>query len=376
VALAVVATVGALLFVRSLGNARGIATGFDTRNVVVSQFYLSNAGYTTAEQERFCRELRERLAAVPGVVGVTYSDFVPLTSLASSPRDRLEIDGYAPAPGEQMTIPRATVAPGYFAFMGIRLLEGREFTARDDESSPPVTIVNETFARRYFGERSPVGRAIRGAGATATIVGLVRDTKYDKPTEPARPYFYLPFRQRFERGLSFSVLVRTAGDPMLVVPELRRQALSLNPDAVFRSARLRDAVGYALYAPMLAARLLSALGAVCVLLAAVGLYSVVSCSVSQRAQEFGVRMALGASPSNVTLLIARESLALALPGVLTGIGAALLAGRAVNGMLVGMAAADPPTFGAAALLVLCVILLAGYGPARRAARVDPMTVVR
>ena len=161
VALAMVAVVGAGLFLRSFRNARRIEPGFDTRNVVVSQFYLSNAGYTAEEQWAFCRTLRERMETVPGVIGVTYSDFVPLTSPASSPADQLTVEGYVPAPGEQMWIHRATVPPGYFQFMGIPMLEGRDFTERDEAGAPPVMIVNETFARHFFGDRSPVGRTVR-----------------------------------------------------------------------------------------------------------------------------------------------------------------------------------------------------------------------
>jgi predicted permease len=376
VALAMVALVGALLFLRSFRNANRIAPGFDTRNVVVSQFYLSYAGYSAGEQSTFCRTLRERLETVPGVLGVTYSDFVPLTSLASSPRDRLSVDGYVQAPGEQVVIPRACVPPGYFRFMGIRLLEGREFTERDDATAPAVMIVNETFARRFLGDRSPIGRTVRYGGAPLTIVALARDSKYDAPTEPPKPYFYLPFRQRFEPGLNFSVLVRTAGDPVLVVPELRRQALALNQDAAFRSMRLQDAIGYSLYVPMLAASLLTVVGLVCILLAAVGLYSVISCAVSQRAPEFGVRIALGASPGSVVRMVARESLVLAAPGVLAGIVAALAAARAVSGMLYGIGAADPATFVGAGVLLVAVILLASYWPARRAARLDPVSAMR
>jgi predicted permease len=374
--LVLVVVAGALLFVRSFDNATRIAPGFDTRDVTVSQFYLSNAGYGAAEQWSFCRLLRERVEGIPGVLGATYTDFVPLSSPASSQRDRLSVDGYMPAPDERMAIPRASVAPGYFRFMGIALLDGREFTERDDAAAPPVLIVNETFARRFFGGRSPVGRVVRGGGAPGTIVGLVKDSKYDSPTEPPQAYFYRPFRQAFAPGLNFSLLVRTSGDPALVVPELRREALALNPDAAFSSALLRDAIGYSLYAPMLAASLLSLVGVLCMLLAGVGLYSVISCAVNQRAQEFGVRLALGASPRNLVAMVTRESLALAVPGVLAGIGVALVAGRAVAGILIGVSAADPPTLGVAALLLVSVVLAAGYGPARRAARVDPMSAVR
>jgi predicted permease len=378
VALAMVAVVGAGLFLRSFRNASRIEPGFDTNNVVVSQFYLSNAGYSAEEQWAFCRTLRERMETAPGVIGVTYTDFVPLTSPASSPADQLTVEGYVPAPGERMWVHRATVPPGYLQFMGIPLLEGRDFTERDEGQAPPVMIVNETFARRFFGERSPIGRTVRigRAPVPATIVAVVKDSKYDTPTEGKQPYFYLPFRQWFQPGLNFAFLVKTAGDPLLAVPSLRREALALNQDAVFRSMRLTDAIGYSLYALMTAATLLTVVGVACLLLAAVGLYGVISYAVSQRTQEFGIRMALGASPWAVARMVAADSLRLAAAGLLAGTAAALAATRAVGGMLIGVSAADPLTFAGSALVLLAVTLLASYWPARRALAVDPMTAVR
>ena len=370
------AVVGAGLFLRSFRNASRIEPGFDTRNVVVSQFYLSNSGYSAEEQWAFCRTLRERMEAVPGVVGVTYSDFVPLTSPASSPADQLTVDGYVPAPGERMWVHRATVPPGYFQLMGIPMLEGRDFTESDEGTAPVVMVVNEAFARRFFGDRSPVGRTVRIGQATATIIARVRDSKYDTPTEGEQPYFYLPFRQWFYPGLNFAFLIKTAGDPMLVVPDLRREALALNQDAVFRSMRLSDAIGYSLYAQKTVATLLGVMGAVCLLLAAVGLYGVVACAVSQRTHEFGIRMALGASRRDVARLVATAGLRLAVPGLLVGVLVAFAAARAVGGMLVGVDAADPLTFGVSALFLLAVTLLASYWPARRAVAVDPMVAVR
>jgi predicted permease len=378
VALALVAVVGAGLFLRSFQNASRIEPGFDTKNVVVSQFYLSSAGYTAEEQWAFCRTLRERMETAPGVMGVTYTDFVPLASPASSPADQLTVEGYAPAPGERMWVHRATVPPGYFRFLGIPLLTGRDFTERDEGQAPPVMIVNETFARRFFGERSPLGRTVRigQAPVPATIVAVVKDSKYDTPNESRQSYFYLPFRQWFQPGLNFAFLVKTAGDPMLALPTLRREALTLNQDAVFRSTRLSEAIGYSLYAQRTAATLLSVVGVVCLLLAAVGLYSVISYAVSQRTQEFGIRMALGASPWELARMVATESLRLAAPGLLVGTAVALAAARGIGDMLIGVGAADPLTFGGSVLFLLAVTLLASYWPARRAAAVDPMTAVR
>ncbi len=376
VALAMVALVGSGLFLRSFHNASRIEPGFDTKNVVMSQFHLSNAGYTAQEQWWFCRTLRERMEAMPGVIGATYSDFIPLTSPGSSPEDQLQVEGYVPTPNEQMLVHRATVPPGYFRFMGIHMLEGREFTERDEADAPVVIIVNETFARHFFGGASPIGRTVHVAGATATIVAEVRDSKYNTPTEGPIPYFYLPFRQWFAPGLNFAVLVKTMGDPMLTVPVLRREALALNQDAVFHSVGLTDAIGFSLYAQKVAASLLTVVGILCLLLAAIGLYSVMSYAVSQRTQEFGIRMALGARPLDVMLMVARESLRLTIPGLLAGIAGALAVFRLCGGMLVGVGQTDPLTFIGATLFLLIVIGLASYLPARRAVRIDPMTALR
>ena len=376
VALAMVALISAGLFLRSFGNASRIEPGFSTRNVSVSQFYLSNAGYTAEKQRTFCRRLRERMAAVPGVVGVTYSDFVPLTSPGTSPEDLLGVEGYVPAPSEQMLIHRATVPPGYFDFMGIRMLEGRDFTERDAAGAPAVMIVNETFARHFFGDATAIGRTVHISAANVTIVGEVKDSKYDTPMQEPIPYFYMPFQQVFAPGLNFSILIKTAGDPMAVLPELGREALALNQDAFFHSVRLEDAVGYSLYPQRVAAILLSATATLCLLLAAIGLYSVVSYAISQRTQEFGVRMALGAGRFRVVQLVMRESLLLTLPGLVVGFGTALVALRFAGSMLVGVSPTDPLTFAAAAVFLIAVALLASYLPARRALRIDPITALR
>jgi predicted permease len=378
VALATVALVGAGLFVRSFHNASRIAPGFDTNNVVMSQFYLSNAGYTAQEQHWFCRTLRERMEAQPGVIAVTYTDYVPLTQPNSSPHNQLDVEGYVPAPNEQVLIQRATVPPGYFQFMGIRMIDGRDFTERDDANAPPVLIVNETFAHRYFGGASPIGRKVGGHSGpiAATIVGEVKDSKYNTPIEEPMPYFYVPFRQVFAPGLNFAMLVKTRGDPMDIQPVLRREALALNQDAFFRSIRLSDAVGFSLYPQKVAASLLTVVGTLCLLLAAIGLYSVMSYAVSQRTREFGIRMALGASPFNVMRMVARESLLLAIPGLLVGIVAALAVYRVFSGMLVGVSSMDPVNIGGSAVFLIVVILVAGYLPARRAVRIDPMSALR
>ena len=376
VALAMVALISAGLFLRSFGNASRIEPGFNTRNVSASQFYLSNAGYTAEEQRSFCRRLRERMEAVPGVTGVTYSDFVPLTSPGSSPQDQLVVDGYVPAPSEQMLIHRATVPPGYFDFMGIRMTEGRDFSERDEAGAPAVMVVNETFAQHFFGEATPIGRTIHISRTNVTVIGEVKDSKYDTPLQEPIPYFYVPFQQVFAPGLNFSMLLRVNGDPMAVIADLRREALALNQDAFFHSVRLEDAVGYSLYPQKVAATLLTATAILCLLLAAVGLYSVMSYAISQRTQEIGVRMALGASHFKVLQMVTRQSVLLTLPGLMLGIVAAVVALRFFRSMLVGVSPTDPLTFVGAAVFLIVVALLASYIPARRALQIDPMIALR
>jgi predicted permease len=378
-ALVMVALIGAGLFYRSFENARGIKPGFDRTNVSVSQFYLSNAGYTAQEQHDFCRRLRERLESKPGVVGVSYSDVVPMSTASgagSTPWHQIQVDGYAAAPNEQMLIHRATVPPGYFQLLGIRMLEGRDFTERDSAKTPIVIVVNENFANRFFHGRSPIGRKVRVERQDATVVGLVKDSKYHTPTEGPTPFFYIPFEQWFRPGLNFSIFLKTAGDPLRMNPILRREALALNQDAVFSTRTLSDATTGSLFAQRVAASLLGVVGGISLLLAAIGLYSVMSYAVSQRTQEMGIRIALGAQPRDVLGLVLREGLRLTIPGVLAGSLIALVAARFIGGMLVNVGASDPLTFASAAAFLGLVAALASYLPALRAMRVDPAVALR
>ncbi len=377
--LVMVALIGAGLFYRSFKNASGIEPGFDRTNTSVSQFYLSNAGYSAQEQWDFCRKLRERLESMAGVTGVTYSDVVPMSTASgagSTPWHQLDVEGYTPARDEQMMIHRATVPPGYFKLLGIRMLEGRDFTERDSAEAPMVIIVNETFANRFFPGRNPIGRKIRCEGNQATVVGLVKDSKYHTPIEGPTPFFYIPFRQWFGPGLNFSIFIKTAGDPLRMTPVLRREALALNQDAIFTTRLLSEATTGSLFAQRTAASLLGVIGGISLLLAAVGLYSVMSYAVSQRTQEMGIRIALGAQPWDVLGLVLREGLRLTVPGLLAGSVIALAAARIVGGMLVNVSASDPLTFASAAAFLALVAALASYLPALRAMRVDPVVSLR
>jgi hypothetical protein len=276
-----------------------------------------------------------------------------------------------------MMIHRATVPPGYFQLLGIRMLEGRDFTERDSVEVPMVIIVNQTFSNRFFHGRSPIGHKVRVEGGNqATVVGLVKDSKYHTPMEGPTPFFYIPFRQWFGPGLNFSVFIKTSGDPLRMTPVLRREALALNQDAVFSTRLLADATTGSLFAQHVASSLLGAVGAISLLLAAIGLYSVMSYAVSQRTQEMGIRMALGAQPGDVLGLVLKQGLRLIVPGLVAGSVMALAAARIVGGMLVNVSASDPLTFVSAAAFLGLVAALASYLPALRATRVEPIVALR
>jgi predicted permease len=375
VALALVALVGAGLFAASFRNARAIEPGFDARNVLVSRFYLSTSGYTGDQRKQFCLRLRDRLESAPGVVGVSYADTIPL-GFGLGPGATLQIEGYVPGQSENMTIPRSQIAPGFFGVMRIPLLDGREFTRQDDLNTAPVLIVNQAFARRFFKDRNPVGRRIRAWGKWATVVGLVKDTKHYTLTEGPRPYFYAP-AQQVSAPPVVAFYVRTAGNPDQMAATLRREAAAIDPDfGAFDAMPLAEYIAAPLFPRRIAAGLLSALAVLSMLLAAVGLYSVMAYAVSQRTHEIGIRMALGARPRDVLGMVVRQGMVLTLAGLAAGVGVALAATHLVASMLVNVSATDPLVFAGAALFLGLVALAASFLPARRATRIDPIVALR
>ncbi len=376
VALALVAVIGAGLFARSFQLARRIHPGFDAQHVLVSHLYLSTAGYGVAERKLFCRRLRERLEAQPGVEAVSYADMVPL-GFDTGPWEDLQIEGYLPAPSENMKIYRNLVAPGYFRLMRIGLVEGRDFTALDNEKSAPVMIVSEQFARRFFGGRPAIGRKVHGWGQWFRVVGVAKDSKYHTPNEALKPYFYVPFEQVYRADLAIAVYARVAGDPARAVGMVRREIRAMDPNVgLFDAMPLAEFIGASLFGQKVAAVLLSVLGAMALVLAAVGLYSVMAYAVSQRTQEIGIRMALGARPGNVVRMIVGQAMAMASIGLAIGVAAGLVMGRLASGLLVQVSATDPAIFAGATGFLAAVALAASYLPARRATRIDPNHALR
>jgi predicted permease len=388
VALALVALVGAGLFARGFETTMHIDPGFDPNQVLLNQFYLNTSGYDLAQRKEFCRRLAERMASAPGVTDVAYSDGVPL-GFEPSWWEELKIEGYAPRPNENMNIFRNVISPGYLPLMHIPIVEGRNFTEQDNEDAAPVMIVSEAFVRHFFAGRNPVGQKVHGWASWFRIVGVAKDSKYHYLGEGETPYFYVPFRQIYRTDMNLAFYVRAHGDLDGTLRTLRTQTRAIDPNVtVFDAAPLKEFIGASLFPQKVAASLMTVLGSIAVLLAAVGLYSVMAYWVAQRTQEIGVRMALGAQPGHVLRLVVRQGLLISAGGLVAGTALALALSRAVAALsftnsamgtrpkLVGNAASDPLIYLCAAAFLFALSALAAYLPARRAASIDPMQALR
>jgi predicted permease len=376
VTLATVALIGTGLFLVSFRNVTRVEPGFRTKDMLVGQFFLSPLGYTGEQQRKLCVQLRQQLREQSAIADATYTDSLPL-QLGPSPWHQIRVEGYTPAPGEDLNIHRSMVAPGYFALLEIPVLEGREFNDRDIAGAPEVLLVNQTFANRYFGGENPVGRRVQIEGRWATIVGLVKDTKLHALTEGPTPYFYRAFLQGFAPGLNFSFLVRANGDSATALSQFRRQSLRADPNAQpYQTVPLSDAIASATYSHKVAAWLLSGIGAAALLLATLGIFGVISYTVARRTREVAIRMALGATRLQVVRAIVPEGLVLVVAGLGCGVPLAAVAAMRVRTMLVGVQPLDPPTLVVSAAILFGVGLLATLVPAIWASRVQPAIALR
>jgi predicted permease len=376
VALALVALVGTALTARSFQSARAIHPGMDAHNVLFAKYHLDTFCPDQEERARFCLRLRDRIGALPGVASVSFANAVPL-ELGTGPSWDFNPEGYTPRPNEEMTVGGSRITPGYFDTLRIPVLQGRDFTERDDRGSAPVVIVNQTFARRYLGGVNPVGRRVQMDGQWSTVTGLVKDSKYHRVMEPETPYIYLPYRQRHGDEFWIAFFVRTSGPARAFIPAIRHEAAGIDPNAgITEVVEFGDIVAASIYPERVAAALMSVLGAIAVLLAALGMYSVLAFAVTQRQHEFGIRLALGAEPFDVVRLVLRRGLALTAAGIVLGAVLAMAAMRLAAGLLVGVNTGDPVALVGSALFLGAIALLASYLPARRATKVDPMVTLR
>jgi predicted permease len=375
-ALAVIAIVGAGLFLKSFHLAKQIRPGFDSEHVALGSFDLAAASFDAQQADSFCNRLRERLETEPGITAVSYTDYVPLSIGAGSWED-LQIEGYVPGPSENMKIYRSLVAPGFFDVLKIPILAGRDFNWNDDRSHAPVMIVNREFVRRFLHNQYALGRKVQGWGAWFTIVGVVEDSKYYRLTEKPAPFFYVPMRQIYRPEFPFTFLVRTRGPVDQAVTALRQQASEVDPGLpMFGATSLTDFVGASLFQQRIAASLLGILASIAFLLAAIGLYAVMAYSVSQRTREIGIRLALGALGTDVLVMVARHAIAFLLAGLAAGIVAAAVLAQFVSSMLFAVSPGDLTVYLLAAFATMIIALAATSIPAIRAMRVDPMVALR
>ena len=374
IALSVALVALAGLLIQTILAIQRTNLGFDTHNVFTLQFRLPATKYRTPDDiARFFKAAHERVSAVPGVTSAALVRRVPL----SGNRGTIAYTLPGRSAAEALSAGENMISPGYFRTMQIPMVRGRDFTERDDLRAPPVVIVNQTLMRVAFAGDNPVGRSIGFPGMpipSATIVGVVGDAKHLSPTEPPQPQIYIP---HYQAPLIFSSLVaRTAGPPMSVANDVRKAVWSVDKDQPMWSvSSLEQIVARTFGQTTFLASLLSVFAALALALAALGVYGVVSYSVTERTHEIGIRLALGASGERVRREIVVRGLSLTIAAVVLGLLAAVGLGRAVRSVLFDVTPADPVALAGASLLLILVSVAACYIPARRASRVDPVVAL-
>ena len=370
VALAVVLVAGAGLAARSFARLMDVDPGFDPRNVLAVKLSVSTDRYAA-----YTEELLTRIAAVPGVREVGAAKNLPLRGMGEV-RAPVIVPGTAADPRErEIRLPVMHISPGYFGAMGVPLRAGRTFTFADRSGAPLVYIVNEAFAQRYWPNENAIGKVVRLGNARIEVVGVVGDMRQRSLTEPAEPMAYLPYLQNMRSGLS--IAVRTDGDPLRYANAVREAIWSVNRDQTITSVEtMSGIVGGTVSRPRLLATLLLLFGVMGLSLGALGIYGVLAYAVTQRRQELGVRVALGATPTAMLGLIVRQGMALALVGIVAGVAGALALTRVMSAVLYEVPATDPLTFGAVILVLLGTAFVASWLPGRRALRIDPVEALR
>ena len=374
VSLSFVLLVGAGLLLQSLRRIRNTSPGFSTHEVLDTTVNLVQAGYDEPRAQNFQDQFLDRVKALPGVESAALARMTPLSygSFSSSP---IAVDGYQPPPDEQPIVQYNEVGPDYFTTMGIPLVSGREFIRADDEKSVLVAIVNETMAAKYWLGRNPIGERLQVKGRWLQVVGVAKDSKYQSVREAAKPFFYVPLRQNFARGSGLNI--RTRLSPEAMTAALTREVHAIDRNlALFEVITLQEQVNRSTSPQLVAVTLVGVLGGLALLLAAIGLYGVMSYAVSQSTRELGLRMALGATPSHLLRLVMSRGLALTAAGIVGGTAVALASTRLLGYLLYNVSPRDPLSFGSAFLVITLASLAACFLPAWRATRTDPLQALR
>jgi putative ABC transport system permease protein len=374
----VIALIGAGIFLKSFQSLRAMSPGFTPEGQALAQFNLSTGGYTRQQADSFAHLMTERLKRYPGVTAVSYADSVPLGLYGGFNWEPIEVEGYQPDwVNESMKIFRNLVGPGYFDVMKIPIVAGRDFTLQDGPQSQDVAIVSREFVKRFLPHGDPIGRKVRGWGRWFTVVGVVNDIKIHQVGEASAPFFYIPISQVFrpEYGLTFHV--RTSGSMQDAISAVRHEAAAIDPAlTMFDAQPMREYVAGSLFGQKIAASILSVLGIMGLMLAAMGLYSVMSYSVAQRTSEIGIRMALGAQAVDVIALVLRQGMGFTAAGLLVGILSAYSLTRIASAMVGSLQPADPVVYTAAVFSTLILAMVSVAIPSWRALRVEPMVALR
>ncbi|HEX8775382.1 MAG TPA: ABC transporter permease [Pyrinomonadaceae bacterium] len=377
VALALMLLIGAGLMIRSFQRIQQVAPGFNPNNLLITELSLSRTKYAEKEQiVNFQKEVLARISSLPGVESAAATWTLPLSGQDAG--RGFDLEGYTPAPNERTNASFSAVSPRYFQTMEIPVTAGREFTDQDNAAGAGTIIINETFARRYFPSGDAVGKRMKLRGDDnpwLTIVGVVRDVKHTELTAQPRMEMYL---SALQSPFNFmNIVVRTSTDPASLTTAVRKEVWAVDKDQPVSDVQtMLQLVSNSVARARFNTLLLGLFASVALLLAAIGLYGVMSYSVTQRTHEIGIRMALGAQRRDVLRLVVGQGMILALIGVALGLLAAFAVSRVMSSLLFGVSATDPLTFIALAVLLAAIALLACLIPARRATRVDPMIALR
>jgi predicted permease len=375
IALALVALVGAGLFVRSMQNAQRIDPGFESSKLFMFNFDLGALHYDEGHGQQFFRAAIERAKASPGVESATIADAPPLIGgflRTIFPEGQDETSGY------RGTLTQLNdIAPNYFDTLRIPLVSGREFTDSDRPTTNPVAIANEAMAKHFWPNENAVGKRFHFIGdpTLREVVGVVRNTVVNNIGEEPQPLAYLPLAQNYSPAATMQV--RTSGQPEAVISSVRSQVQSLDSNLALTNVQtIGELLSQGLWAPRMGAALLAVFGALALILAIIGVYGVLSYSVNQQTREIGIRMAMGAQGGRVLRLVVGQGMRLAGAGLILGLIVAFAAMRLLGSLLFGISAHDPLTFGAVSLMLTSAAALACYIPARRATKVDPIIALR
>jgi predicted permease len=380
-AMSLLLLVGAGLFVRTLQKLEAEDLGFNRQHVLLVGIDPRLAGYKPAQLAPLYQRLIDRVNALPGVRSASLAAYSPMSGNSST--SNISVEGYSPPPGQDMDIHVNVVGWKYFETAGTPMLLGREMGLQDTASSLKVAVINATMAHDFFGDQNPIGRRF-GFGddpkhsGDIEIVGVAADAKYSNLRQKPEPMVFLPVLQmRGDAAYVWELELRTAGDPRSAATEVRSALAGIDKGLPATKLKtLSEQVDDSLDQERTISQLSSVFGLLALTLACVGLYGVMAYRVARRTSEMGIRMALGAGSSDVLWMVLREALLLVLAGIAMGIPAAIGAGHLISSMLFGLTPSDPVTISLATLLLVAVAVLAGYLPARRASRVDPMVALR